>query len=176
MGTPKEHAPVKLFFGILAVSEELITDVQNELTREFGAIDSESPVWEFTQTDYYCEEMGAHILRKFISFEQLIPSLSLVDIKLFSNALELKLSGGAKRSVNLDPGYITLGNVVLATTKDQQHRIYMGNGIYFENTLRYSRAEGFKPWEWTYRDYQTGHYIDYFNALRERYHSQLRAE
>ncbi|MEK6733229.1 MAG: DUF4416 family protein, partial [Candidatus Omnitrophota bacterium] len=71
------------------------------------------------------------------------------------------------RRINIDPGYISDSKLVLATTKDYFHRIYLTSGIYAEVTLRWRRG-GFEPFEWTYPDYQSKEYIDIFNTIRKR--------
>ena len=64
--------------------------------------------------------------------------------------------------MNLDPGCLSAGKVVLATTKNQQHRIYLGSGIYAEVALRY-RDGRWQPWEWTYPDYRSPEYAQVFD-------------
>jgi uncharacterized protein DUF4416 len=81
---------------------------------------------------------------------------------------------GRQRRINLDPGYIDLAKLVLATTKDQQHRLYLGQGIYAEVTLRFTGGR-FVPWDWTYPDYRTAEYLAFFDAVRQRYRQQLLA-
>jgi len=63
---------------------------------------------------------------------------------------------------------------VLATTKDNAHRIYLGQGIYAEVTLIY-RGRRFCPLPWTYPDYASGDYDPILRVIRERYMDQLRA-
>jgi hypothetical protein len=63
--------------------------------------------------------------------------------------------------------------MVLATTKDYSHRIYLGQGIYAEVTLRYRRG-AFHPWEWTYPDYGSPRYLEIFAHIRDIYAGQLR--
>ena len=87
------------------------------------------------------------------------------------------MSGAENRVVNIDPGYITLSNVTLATTKDYQHRIYLGEGIYLENTLRFSaKTKSYEPYEWTYGDYRMAGAVEFFNKLRNIYREQLEIE
>ncbi|MDD5512405.1 MAG: DUF4416 family protein [Candidatus Omnitrophica bacterium] len=76
-----------------------------------------------------------------------------------------------KRSINIDPGYLDMAKLVLATTKDFCHRIYLGSGIFGEVTLVY-RKDSFQPWEWTYPDYRSREYIETFNRIREIYRAQ----
>ena len=82
---------------------------------------------------------------------------------------------GQRRRVNLDPGYVSLSKMVLATTKDYSHRIYLGQGIYAEVTLHY-RHGAFHPWEWTYPDYASQRYLDIFGHIRDIYVAQLRSK
>ncbi len=110
--------------------------------------------------------MGPGLQRQFISFKKPISPLELVRIKLWCNAVEQRrFSSGGKRCVNIDPGYLTLSKLVLATTKDHQHRLYLGKGIFAEVTLRF-RDKTFMKWEWTYPDYCTPEYIAIFNHIR----------
>ncbi|MFQ5836184.1 MAG: DUF4416 family protein, partial [bacterium] len=122
--------------------------------------------------------MGSNLKRKFISFQALIDPAEIREIKLFTNQFEQDFlhPGTHDRRINLDPGYLNLSKLVLASTKDYQHRIYLGRGIYAEVTLRYKKEKGFKPWEWTYPDYRTREYLEIFNHLREIYQGQLKTK
>ena len=173
MGVAKEHRPVKLFVGMFTEREELFDTVRIELSKAYGPVDHVSPVWPFDFTTYYAEEFGDNLLRQFISFLELMNPTRLAETKLFTNDLEQKLASGGKRQINLDPGYIDLSKLVLATTKNHQHRIYLGQGIFAEVTLRFTR-KSFRPWDWTYPDYRTDHYIQFFNQVRQTYLEQLR--
>ncbi|MEW6358916.1 MAG: DUF4416 family protein [Planctomycetota bacterium] len=90
-----------------------------------------------------------------------------------SNSFERANGEGAIRPINLDPGYLTLSKVVLATAKDYSHRLYLGRGIYAEVTLHYQKGE-FVAWPWTYPDYKTEGYHAFFRKLREIYLAQLK--
>lgn len=172
MGTIKQPEPVKLIVGMISGSPELFGMAQNRLKEKFGEVDFISPILPFDTTDYYCEEMGTGLQRRFISFKRLIDPCELADIKIFTNLLEEDFSLNLKRRINLDPGYISLSKLVLATTKDHQHRIYLRDGIYAEVTLRF-KAERFQTWEWTYPDYQTQAYREIFLHIRKLYAAQL---
>ncbi len=173
MGLAKEHRPVKLIVGMFTAQHELLDVLHAELAQSHGPADHISPLWPFEFTTYYAQEFGHHLLRQFISFEALIDAASLPAIKLFTNDLEQEFALGGKRQINLDPGYVDLSKLVLATTKNHQHRIYLRGGIFAEVTLRYTR-QSFRPWEWTYPDYRTDHYIQFFNQVRQTYLAQLR--
>ena len=177
MGKIKEHPPVKLITGMISANVELFDSAQGELSEKFGKIDFESFVLPFDYTNYYEAEIGENLLRKFISFETLIQPNELAEVKVFTNELETQFffPNTMNRQINLDPGYVAAGKMVLATTKDQAHRIYLGKGIFAEITLRFYKKR-FQPWEWTYRDYRTQEYIDIFNRIRQIYMNQLRDE
>jgi hypothetical protein len=176
MGQIHTPRPVKLFVGMLAGRTDLFNIAQAELNGEFGPIDIASDIMPFDFTDYYEDEMGPNLLRKFVGFERLINPKELASIKLFTNDLEEEISerfGSENRLVNLDPGYITLSKLVLASTKDYSHRIYLGDGIFAEVTLHFSGKQ-FNAWPWTYPDYKTAAYCRFFETMRRQYLETLR--
>jgi hypothetical protein len=165
MGKIKDHPDVKLVVGFIYSEDDAQRAAESFLCDKFGKVDHQSPVLIFDKTDYYRDEIGGGLKRKFISFQKLIPTNGIEDVKVYTNSIEDRLSYNNKRTVNLDPGYITDSKLVLFTTKDHQHRIYLNNGIYAEVTLRF-QDKTFKPWEWTYPDYRTDEYIIFFNEVR----------
>ena len=173
MGLTKEHRPVKLFVGMFTAEERLFDAARRELAGAYGAVDHVSPVWPFDFTTYYADEFGDNLLRQFITFLELMKPSELPEVKLHTNRLERQFASQGKRRINLDPGYIDHSKLALATTKNHQHRIYLSQGIYGEVTLRFTR-KSFRPWEWTYADYRTDHYIHFFNEVRLTYLEQLR--
>jgi hypothetical protein len=173
MGLAREARPVKLIVGMISPREELFAAARRELTAAYGQVDHVSPVWPFDFTAYYAPEFGENLLRQFLSFVELIDPAGLAEVKLHTNALEQGHSLQGRRQINLDPGYVDLSKLVLATTKNHQHRIYLGQGIYAEVTLRYTH-KSFRPWPWTYSDYSTEHYVQFFNQVRETLLQQSR--
>lgn len=176
MGSITTPEPVKAVIGVLTAEPCLLSTVYAELTQRLGPIDFTSELLPFRSTNYYEAEMGPDIHRQFISFERLIDAGTLAEMKLFTNRVEQnfmrqKIDGAARR-VNLDAGYLCLAKLVLASTKDHAHRIYLCDGIYAEITLRYYRKT-FQPWEWSYPDYRLPAYIAIFNKIREIYRGQL---
>ena len=179
MGAITTPQPVKAIVGVLTTDPCLLPPAYAALGQRFGPIDFTSELLPFTSTTYYEAEMGPNIQRQFISFENLIDAGTLADMKLFTNTVEQtyvlkKLDGNARR-VNLDAGYLCLAKLVLASTKDHAHRIYLRDGIYAEITLRFYRKT-FQPWEWSYPDYRLPAYIAIFNQIREIYRNQLADE
>ena len=176
MGAIITPQPTKAIIGVLTAEPCLLPSVYAELTQRLGPIDFTSELLPFTSTNYYAAEMGPDIHRQFISFEVLIDAGTLAPLKLFTNTVEqnfaIKTPEGAVRRVNLDIGYLCLAKLVLASTKDHAHRIYLRDGIYAEITLRFYRKT-FQPWEWSYPDYRLPTYIAIFNRIREIYRKQL---
>ena len=111
--------------------------------------------------------------RQIVSFQRLVVPSDLASIKRQTNELEWSLAREDERRVNIDPGYVSLGKLVLASTKDHAHRLYLGQGIYGEVTLTYQRGR-FRPWPWTYPDYADERYCALFDEIRNRYKVQLR--
>lgn len=176
MGKISEPERVNLIIGMLSSIPEVFNIVETELEDKYGIIDRKSDIIPFTFTNYYNVEMGDNIVRKFLSFKGLIRPEDITDIKIWTNNLEDKISGekwfNVKRTINLDPGYVCKSKLILATTKDYSHRIYLKRGIFAEVTLRYHRSS-FEPQSWTYCDYKTREYLEFFNKVRDEYLNKL---
>ncbi len=160
---------VKLIAGMLFSEDDVFLEAERALSERFGDVDYRSPLMPFEWTDHYTEEMGPGLKRRFISFKGLIYPDELADAKAAAMEAEKRFSsppGG--RRINIDPGYVEGAKLVLATTKNYDHRICLRNGIYAEVTLHY-RGRSFIPWEWTYPDYRSREYIDIFNHIRKIY-------
>lgn len=173
MGKINKHFPVKLIAGFIFKDENSLKLAERRLIARFGKLDFESKIIPFIHTSYYEKEFGKDLRRKFISFDKLIAPDKLSSIKIFTNKVEKKLSVGASRMINIDPGYLDLAKLVLATTKNFAHRIYLNKGIYAEVTLLY-KDQKFCPLEWTYPDYKTNEYSQAFLAIRGLYAKQIR--
>jgi len=173
MSQPREPDPVKLIASIFTPKEDLIREVINELSLRYGPVDWESPPMFFDRTRYYEREMGWPLHRRFVSFEYLISPDDIVNVKLETNELESRYLQEGNRLVNIDPGYIGLERLVLATGKNYVHRIYLRNGIYADLTLIYKKGS-FRSLEWTYKDYADPKMIEMFNNVRKRYTEQLK--
>ncbi|MBU0759026.1 MAG: DUF4416 family protein [Candidatus Omnitrophica bacterium] len=172
MGKPGRPKQVKLIIGLLAKNKKLLNEIEEFFVKEFGDIDYRSKDIPFDYTDYYKKEMGQPITRRFISFKRLISPGYIANAKTITNSLEKKTStkknGEVKRSVNIDPGYISDSKLVLATTKDYFHRIYLKKGICAEVTLAWQKG-GFRPFEWTYPDYRSTEYAAILKKIRNSY-------
>ena len=180
MGAIRQFTPVKLFVGVLVSNSKFIPSVEERLVALYGPIDHRSDVIPFDFTNYYEAEMGDLIDRVFYSFERLIEADQLPEIKRQTNQLEEELapllktpSTNVKRPVNLDPGFIEQAKVILASTKNFYHRMYLGAGIFGEVTMHF-KNNTYQFFPWTYPDYQSKDYQDFFLRMRQIYRSQLR--
>ena len=174
MGNVKSVAKVKLFVAMLSPNLDIFEKVKPYLEKEFGKIDTESDIIPFAYTEFYEKEMGKGIMRKFYSFSQLIDPMDLSKIKIKTNSIEKDFfTVDGNRTINLDPGYIALSKLVLASVKERPHRICIGNGIFAEITL-YFEKKSFRAWERTYPDYASSEYISYLNKVRSIYAENLK--
>jgi len=173
MGTARDPCPVKLVASLLATGPTVLEKARAALSARLGAIDFQSDVLPFHQTDYYTPEMGTGLVRQVVTFAALALPSDLPAAKVVTNDIEQSMAVAGRRTANLDPGYLTQAKLVLATTKDYAHRLYLGQGIYGEVTLVF-RGGRFRPWPWTYPDYSSEEYCRLFEEIRARYRSQLK--
>jgi len=174
MGMITSPGPVKLFTGLLYAEEALFGDVVQELQGMYGPADLESPVWNWEHSSYYAGEMGAGLMRKFIFFERLIDPGLISAIKLKTNEIEQRyLNAEGGRRINIDPGYLDSAKLVLVSTKDFSHRIYLDHGIYAEVTMVYSKND-YQPLLYTYRDFRTEEYRSVFRQARDLYKKEIK--
>lgn len=146
------------------------------MTRSWGEFLREGPTFDFTETSYYRDSMGDGIKKQLVAFESLIDPAEIVDAKLASNTWERDFRDEndypEARPINIDPGYLTEAKLVLATTKDRDHRIYLDRGIFAEVTIYFHRGKwASRPW--TYPDYERPEVQSFLSDcrqdLRDRY-------
>ena len=170
--------PVLLVAAVFSRHADALSWTQARLEESYGPVEQSSPAFTFHQTDYYAALMGTDLRKQFLVFRDLIDPGRLAEIKLHTNALERELAESGRfheeRPVNIDPGYLTLGKFLLATTKDQGHRVYLRDGVFAEVTLRF-QAGAYEPWPWTYSDYREPALRDFLRDARALYHDRLRA-
>lgn len=172
MSHPRPTAPELLLIAAFSRHPEALQWAREQLVPLCGPIGLESQPYRFDQTSYYQDEMGTDLQKVLFAFEQLVPPEALPDIKLRTIALEDELARtcrfAERRPLNLDPGLLNLGKFLLATTKDQQHRIYLRDGIFAEVTLRFQDGD-YHPWPWTYADYRQECVLAFMGEAREFY-------
>jgi len=166
MAFPLNPSKARLFCAVFYSDKSLYNDALIILKQNFGAVETESDEYNFSDfTDYYKEEMGEGIFKKIIIFKNPIERTDLPDIKIITNEIELELSEGNKREINIDPGYFTLNQAVLASCKEMPHRIYLDKGVYADLMYAFSNTDVFTT-RHTFPDYQDKIVKDFF--LKER--------
>ncbi len=168
MGQIRLPAPVCLILALTWKSESVASQALQWFEGTVGPVADRSETIHFNHTRYYHEEMGADLFKAFYAFEQPVDPASLSSVKRFSNEIEDRLSLEGRRQVNLDPGYLEAAKLILATTKNFSHRIYLDQGIYGDVQLYWQHGRfQFNPW--TYPDYKDERVVQFFTRVREVY-------
>lgn len=179
MGQPTFHPPALLILAAFSRYEEALAWVRDRAVSEWGPIAMESEPFCFDQTEYYQATMGPGLRKKFLLFERPFDPARMADVKLLTNQWEQQYAGLGRhtelRPLNLDPGYLTLAKLVLASTKDFTHRIYLDRGIYAEITLYYKHHR-WQHHEWTFADYRRPDYQAFFSRGRDYLHRHVRED
>lgn len=175
MSDPQPPEAVKLIASVFSGDERLLGDTMQSMSERYGRADFISSPKPFTYTDYYEKEFGGSLIRRFVAFEKLIRPESLPDVKIWTNALEMRFAAEGQRRVNIDPGYLGKAHLILATGKGYTHRPYLREGIYADLTLIF-RDKTFHPLPWTYPDYASGEVMGMLIRIRERYLLQLKGK
>lgn len=177
MGRPAPHTPAMLLLAAFSRHGAALEWARGRAGECWGGVALQSAVFDFRETDYYRPTMGDGLRKTFLAMERLIDPAELVELKLRANDWEEEYAQDAglpePRPLNLDPGYLTLGKLVLASTKDFAHRIYLGRGIFAEITLFYRRGR-WEHHEWTLPDYRRVDYQAFFSQARDLLHHRLR--
>ena len=174
MGVIKEPQPVVPITGLIYTGDFDVEELYEHLVEHIGAVGLKSEPLPFTHTSYYNNEMGPGLTRQWLAFDALIKPDELAALKSWTNELEEKtLNDREGRMVNIDPGIVSLSSLILASTKNYSHRIYLSDGIYAEVTLIY-KDNHFNYLEWTYPDYREKKALDFFSNVRELLKNNLK--
>ena len=170
MGAVYEFDKEKLIMGVIYHDVEVFEKAMAILTEKFGEVEDMCEEFSFSKefSSYYDTELGGEGMRRIYSFKRLVDPSEQADIKTFTNELELSLSPEGMRLINLDPGFINHGRLMLATTKNTGFRVALKDGIYTELTLFYARG-GWNKFPWTYRDYQSKKVQEFLTVVRKKY-------
>ena len=176
MGQIYEFEKEKLIVGVIYNDQEIYNKALAMLTEAFGEIDAESERFSFSEefSNYYDDELGGEGMRVIFSFKETVDASRQAEIKEMTNEMERLLSEDGKRRINLDPGFINHGRLMLATTKAAGFRIPLKNGIYTELTLFWAKGAWHKL-PWSYRDYQSEKVQKFITEVRKTYLMQRKA-
>lgn len=161
----------RLVVSIIYSSLDALAESLRLLEKQFGRVQCETMEIEYTD-DQYVEEMGESLLRRFYSFEKLIERDRLPSIKTLCAKLEKQFGDVIHdhpfRTVNIDPGLMTPENLVMASHRELNHRVYFEHGVFAELTLVYSRGR-FVRLPWTHPDFCQGEAIEFFLRVRDSF-------
>ncbi len=169
MAIPQPPPPGLLFVAVFSRFDAALDWAVQRIEQRWGAIAATSPRLVHGETSYYAPDMGTPLYKQLLVVEELTAPSRLPQLKLQSNAWEEELAAtgrfSVRRPLNIDPGYLALHKLVLASAKDRAHRIYLSEGIYAEPCLGY-RGGRWEPWPWTYPDYRRAEYHQFLNLAR----------
>ena len=165
----------KLIIGVIYHDEGVYERALELLTERFGPVEDKSEPYSFSKeySTYYDEELGGEGIRQIISFRDTVDPSLQAEIKLFTNAIEKSFDPEGVRRINLDPGLINHGRLLLSTTKQTGFRIALADGIYSELTLYWARG-AWQKLPWTYRDYQSERVQAFITKVRKKYLDERR--
>ena len=165
MGEIRKCADVKLIVAVMYRRDFDLGAAVDQLVSLYGDIERSCGPVEFSWSNYYEGEMGVDLLKYYVIFRDTVCRSRLPAIKIGTNDIERRFSKDGRRVVNIDPGYLAVDKLVLASTKDFYHRLYLGDGIFGEVTLHYRRGR-FRHFSWTYPDYQSPEFQKFLEAAR----------
>jgi hypothetical protein len=174
MGRVRPPDPAAFLCALTFRDPAWAAKAKESLQGRLGVMALQSAPFPFNHTDYYAREMGEGLSKVLLCFETLRDPGEIAALKRWTQTLEGEMADSGRRRVNLDPGYLTGAKVVLASTKDFAHRVYIGDGIYGEVTLLH-RDGAFQPLPWTYPDYRQDPALGFLEECRRWYVSRRRA-
>lgn len=168
MGEVRQALPVMPVCALFSRHAELLEWAEAQLQRIWGPVALRSRDFPFDNA-YYQRSMGAQLVKRFWAASEPADPARLSDWKLATQQMEheaaAQVARDEPRPLNLDPGYVTEAKLVLATTKDRDHRVYLQQGIYAEVTLSYHHG-CWQPSPWTYPDYRQPEYHEFLDQCR----------
>ena len=173
MGKIREILPVKLLFSVFTNNNRIMMLTEKKISEFFGNIELISDKFIFNHTNYYEDEFGKALFRKIFVIKSLFHRDGIEKVKIITNEMENDFSTNGRRVVNIDPGYISLENFILFTTKNYTHRIYLSKGIFADLTLIFQNKT-FNPLPWTSPDYASHNIKNFLKNIIKQYSVQIR--
>jgi hypothetical protein len=173
LGTIHSHPPVKLIIGVLRCADQPVEDIHRAIENRWGPIESQTDGFDFSHTSYYEDEMGRGLIKHYLGIGLLVDVDRMTAIKIESNDMEKEFTKDGRRRANIDPGYLADAKILMMTTKNLAHRVYVGRNLYVDLQLIYKK-DSYYPMPWAFADMREPAVIRFFNAVRKRYQEQLR--
>lgn len=174
MSLPGECLPVLPCFSVIYREPRFLAQCCDILQGEMGRTVLRGGPFPFDMTGYYEGEMGDALLRKWLCFPLAQPS-GLPIWKLFCVEAEGHFGGQGERRVNIDPGYLDHGKLVLGSCKAAPDKIYLHRGVYAHTCLRYRAGELLAP-DHSFADFRDGRFNRFFLGARALYKKLLREQ
>jgi hypothetical protein len=176
----KPPSLARFFFAITSAQHQIHQESEDLIARKLGTLGLRSSLFSFSDfSKYYDQELGGRCWKYLVSLQKALPVDQLVPLKRFTEDVETALARpeepNRRRTVNIDPGYLTGWQVVLASAKIHSHRLYMAHGVYCELTLLYQDKK-FRPLPWTYPDYVSPAVLDFLKQLRAEHQESVRRQ
>lgn len=166
-----ENKYAKPFVAILTSRLKLRDEIIKALEMHLGKTDFIGPWRVFDHTAYYTPEMGEGLKRCLVSFDKCISMGEAASLKHITKEVEDTYRRDGKRSVNLDPGYVDLHKVMLASGKGGGHMIMLAKDVFLDFLLWYNK--GWQTLPWTYPDFRNGIYFEELENIRDLFKHQM---
>ncbi len=178
MGVVKEYPPCLAMVAAFSKHESALDWLWQKVTSQLSPIALLSPRYAFTESKYYRSTMGDGLTKQIAMLSNWYDPAELATHKLLLHGWESELGeridSDVERPLNIDPGYMSMTKLVLASTKNREHRLYLRDGIYAEVTLAF-RDQQWVPMPWTYPDYQREDFRVFFHECRKHLAKQVAA-
>lgn len=176
MGIAKQHPRCMQFIAAFSRHESALDWLWNRVAAELSPIAMISPAFPFTESSYYRASMGDELKKQFAVLSGWYDPAELASHKLMSHVWESDFARiiplDVERPLNIDPGYMSMTKLVLGSTKNREHRIYLRDGIYAEVTLAF-RNQQWQHFSWTYPDYQRDDFRVFFHRARKHLSKEI---
>lgn len=170
MGFVKHHPPCLQIIAAFSKYDSALDWLWERVAGQLSPIAMISPAFPFTESHYYRSTMGDQLKKQFAILSNWYDPAELSTHKLMSHVWESELvkniSFDVERPLNIDPGYMSMTKLVLASTKNREHRVYLRDGVYAEVTLAF-RDQQWRSLPWTYPDYQRDDFRVFFHEGRK---------
>lgn len=170
MGIAKQHPLCIQFIAAFSRYESALEWLWDRVAVQLSPIALISSAFPFTESSYYRASMGDQLKKQFAILSNWYDPAKLATHKLMSHDWESDVAEcipfDVERPLNIDPGYMSMTKLVLASTKNREHRVYLRDGIYAEVTLAF-RDQQWQHLPWTYPDYQRQDFRVFFHEARK---------
>ena len=86
MGEIVEHKPVVLITAVTSRYPEALAWTVDQAVAQWGPISIRSPVFDFTETDFYTKSMGNDLKKQFLAFANPFDPGQIAETKIISNS------------------------------------------------------------------------------------------